>query len=858
MRIGYSSQYLTLARYQQAGQQQLNDHLTQMSSGRKIQFGYQGSTIFSQTLRLDYEEATLSQSRTLSTSAKSFSDNTDSALSELSKTMTTFTTKLNHAANQIHSATSLEALANDLQAIRDHMLSIANTSIGGQYIFSGTDVTTKPFDPSGKYHGNNAHLEALLGSNNLMPYNITGSELFFGKDSDKSRLIVSNVKNYNQSKLHPDIMTALHKTDISKEVYITHADQLRDLIGDSNDDPTDSPDEWFYIQGVRPDGSSFKSKFSLTTSYTNDEHATTVQDLLDRIGKEFGNTALNKVVDVTINEYGAIQIKDLTTGRSNINFFMVSSDSNVNDLDDLTRQGARVKSYVQSPFLGKKVAHQITSTNDYYDHRLHHFPQTFRAKDNSLAEKPTRLRDILGDNVTNLSIGGRAVNNPDGTAGAAVAAYNFAINANTTMQDLIDSLRANFVGTGEIEVEFSQGKLTILDKNVRNLTDDQRHPPFDGASSLNVIMQAQDGGGANLNAFSNDYTLEYDRVGFTRRGSLLTSNVSQVINRTSDYALPDTKLSEVAGASLHGSGYVMELHDINGVKAEARIAFNNTVPPGTTLAITSGNPAATRTIPLFNPHDAPPAVTPVRGDEMTYQQLLDAITLVMNHSNLDAADYATASGGGGATLQDQKSAYERLLQASQGNVSAKLNDQGQVEIKDLLRSETRMNFMIYNATTNDYTLNAATGRPVHEHGSSLTFQANNALTIDDPHVNFFTQIDAIIDSVRKGTYRSGDVLPGTYSDTLRSTGIQGGMTRFEHLSDHVNKIHARNGAQGNAFKYSLERTEILIVHTKTLRSEVADTDIASTYNSFAQLTLNYQAMLSSIGKINQLSLVNYI
>ncbi|MGP1450478.1 MAG: flagellar hook-associated protein FlgL [Wolinella sp.] len=853
MRIGYSSQYLTLSRYQQDGQAQLNDMLTQMSSGRKIQFGYQNSSVFSQTLRLDYENATLEQSKTLSTSAKSFSDNTDSALSELSKAMVNFKTKLTHAANQVHSPTSLQALANDLQAIRDHMLSISNTSIGGQYIFSGTDVTKRPFTQQGKYEGNDAHLEALIGSNNLMSYNVTGSELFAGKDSDKSRVIVTNIKNYNQTKLHPDIMTKLNKTDLAKQVYLKSSDTLRDLIGDKNDDTTDSPDEWFYLQGVRPDGSSFKSKFSFTTRFTNEESASKVQDLLDRIGREFGNTSTNKVVDVTLNEYGAIQIKDLTTGRSNIDFYMVSSDANVNNIDELTENGARVKHYVQSPFLGDRSATKVSSVNDYYDHRISQIPSTFRASDNSLATRNTRLADILGANVTNIQIGGNAANNRDGTAGAAVANYNLAITATTTVQDLIDSIKANFAGAGDIDVELTNGKIIVTDKNVLNRTDDQRHPPYDGDSSFSISLTALNAGGVAVSGFRNDYTVEYDRVAFSKSGAILSSNVSQVINKTNDYATPKTRLSDVAGASLHGEAFRIKAKDVNGIDVNIMINFSNTVPPGTTFTINGVD-----TIPVFNPHDAPPAVTQGRADDMTYQQLMDIVSIAMNHSNIaGTAEYAVATAPAG-TLQDRKAAYENLLRASEGKVGVSLNSHGQLEIKDLIRSETRMSFMMYDTDSSNFTMNPATGRPINDEGSQLRFQANNALTIDDPHTSFFSQLDSIISAVRSGTYRAGDVIDGAYSDVLRNVGIQGGMTQIDHLSDHINKVHAKNGAQGNAFKYSLERTETLIVHTKSLRSETIDTDIANTYNNFAQLTLKYQAMLSSIGKINQLSLVNYI
>ncbi|MBE9857022.1 hypothetical protein G6W43_07170, partial [Campylobacter concisus] len=41
-------------------------------------------------------------------------------------------TKVVQAASDVHSTTSLEALANDLQGIKNHLVNIANTSINGQ------------------------------------------------------------------------------------------------------------------------------------------------------------------------------------------------------------------------------------------------------------------------------------------------------------------------------------------------------------------------------------------------------------------------------------------------------------------------------------------------------------------------------------------------------------------------------------------------------------------------------------------------------------------------------------------------------------------------------------------------------
>ncbi|MCI5633070.1 MAG: flagellar biosynthesis protein FlgL, partial [Helicobacter sp.] len=139
---------------------------------------------------------------------------------------------------------------------------------------------------------------------------------------------------------------------------------------------------------------------------------------------------------------------------------------------------------------------------------------------------------------------------------------------------------------------------------------------------------------------------------------------------------------------------------------------------------------------------------------------------------------------------------------------------------------------------------------------ALTFQANSAIVADDPHVNFFSQIDAMIEALEVGSYRPGGT--SAYDSSMRNPGVQNALLVFDHLADHVNKIHTKNGSQGNAFSYSIERTETLIVQAKTLRSETIDTDFAEAYLQFSTLSLNYQAMLSTIGKISQLSLVNYL
>lgn len=309
MRVTFGTKYNQMNYYQGTMQSKLMDMNTKIASGLKIQYGYQDSSVFNQNLKLEYEKINLDQGIDVSNDAHTATLNTDKALSELSITAEQFNTKLLQAANDIHSPTSREAIARDLEKLKEHMINIANTAIGGEFLFAGSNVKIRPFEPDGTYKGNNDRLEALVSNNNLIPYNITGEELFFGRDSDYHKSITSNIRKFNQTKLNNDIMDRIRRGDIPEEIYIKATDTLRDLIGDNDNDTSNNGKEYFYLRGVRPDGTSFKSKFEFDVGYKNERNATKVQDLLDRIGKEYGNTSKNKVVDVSLNFWGEIEIK---------------------------------------------------------------------------------------------------------------------------------------------------------------------------------------------------------------------------------------------------------------------------------------------------------------------------------------------------------------------------------------------------------------------------------------------------------------------------------------------------------------------------------------------------------------------
>nr|MBP9493169.1 flagellin [Sulfurospirillum sp.] len=96
------------------------------------------------------------------------------------------------------------------------------------------------------------------------------------------------------------------------------------------------------------------------------------------------------------------------------------------------------------------------------------------------------------------------------------------------------------------------------------------------------------------------------------------------------------------------------------------------------------------------------------------------------------------------------------------------------------------------------------------------------------------------------------------SEDPRNIGLQNALSQLDHILDHVTKEHTKIGAYSNALGDANERAEYLSLNVKTVRSSVIDVDTAEAYLQFNQISNSYQAMLSTIAKINSMSLLNYM
>jgi flagellar hook-associated protein 3 FlgL len=340
MRAIDSSMYTGFQSDHQRSMKEIDRLNTQISSGRRIESSYEDTNVYSDALRLDNHQSALKEVQDRTMKSRVISDASDDAMQDFNGTLTYVKTKLIQAANAPMNSDNLRDLAVELEAQKDHLLNIANTSINGEYIFSGSATNVKPFDDLGNYKGNDKNLSVQLSRSKNMEYSINGKDLFLGVNNSVEKSLSTNVK-------------LIDKDPNSKNFgeTITEDSTIGQLIGSSTD-------SYFYLEGRKRDGESFRDKIIL-----DDNHP--VSDLLFKIGESFGNSSINKVVDVTLKD-GLIVVDDLKDGVSQISFNMVGSSSDVPYIEDLEVGVNNTINFIKSDLVPVYDSSKIQNDSFYF------------------------------------------------------------------------------------------------------------------------------------------------------------------------------------------------------------------------------------------------------------------------------------------------------------------------------------------------------------------------------------------------------------------------------------------------------------------------------------------------------------
>lgn len=737
----------------QTGMKNLYKSYNQLSSGLQIQNSYEGAGMYITNARLEYEYATLSQIEDASKLADELMKNTDSTMSEMEKLLTQFKVKVTEAANATQTPTSREVIAKELETIRQQIVDLANTSVNGQFLFSGSLTNTKPFDYSGNYYGDDKRLNIVTGDGVKNAYNIPGYDLFYKADNDFKKQITTNV-SFTDNRF--DLVQNKDKTR-----YLEGSDKISYLIGlnyvkdntnggleydkDFELRPMNFPPTALYVQGVKPDGTSFKSAVLV-------QPTDTIQGMLDKIGALYGNTTTSKVVDVSINKSGQIQITDLKQGNTVLDFHAVAytpqfenRESLKNAIDDMAAQ--------QPPMSGEVLTNQV-------------------------------LQGVFGNNNNITTPNQQPVQ-------VTINGKNYDLNLHQT-----DFIFSKMIDTGD--------------------------NPANGA--------------------------DYDNVYFETKNNKVIGNVSQVLKDGGAYATDSTKLSEVATGNLANTTLNLKVSSRAGNTYDVTINLNTSTVSYTPQA--GGNQV---TFPIM--HTDPTTlnsgvVTPT--NEITYRQLNDIIGLFAD----DRQPTQSIQANNNQIATDSYNTLNTAFATSRVSVNVDMDYKGRISVTDRLSAGTKIKIALTdsqsgvfpNPPRNNLTTTAQTTT-----GSALSFSANNALIIDEPHNDLINDLETMIQAVRYGYVRADST--GAYP---RNTGMQGALERLDHLNEHIIKQRTIIGADQKAMSDTKKKVMTLKVNVKSTQNEVIGADLPEVYSQLMQQQLTYQAALKASTTLSQLSLLNYM
>ena len=196
----------------QQSQVSLNTALQQVSTGKRVTLPSDDPFASAAMVQNTIETGNVDQYTQNVSSVLLTLQSSDSALSSVVTSLTKAVTLGTEGANGTNSAANLQALATQVQGILTSVVSQANTSVGGSYLFGGTSTATPytadPTTPTGyTYNGNNGVNSVAIGDQTNVQVNIPGSQIF----TDPSNNVLASLSSLAtalQTGTSADIATA--------------------------------------------------------------------------------------------------------------------------------------------------------------------------------------------------------------------------------------------------------------------------------------------------------------------------------------------------------------------------------------------------------------------------------------------------------------------------------------------------------------------------------------------------------------------------------------------------------------------------------------------------------------------------
>jgi len=189
----------------------------QLSSGRQITKPSDNPTGTVSALQLRSQLKQITQYQASATDALGWLTTVDSAYSSITSQLQQVRTLVLQGMNTgTGSASSNEAIAQQVDQARASLLSLANASYLGRPVFGGTTASTVAFDSTGAYVGDSGTVSRTVGPNTTVDLNTPGTTGFGPNGSNLFDLLssISNDLRTNPSGLGADL-TALDARQVA-------------------------------------------------------------------------------------------------------------------------------------------------------------------------------------------------------------------------------------------------------------------------------------------------------------------------------------------------------------------------------------------------------------------------------------------------------------------------------------------------------------------------------------------------------------------------------------------------------------------------------------------------------------------
>jgi flagellar hook-associated protein 3 FlgL len=185
----------------------------------------------------------------------------DSSLSNVVTTLTRAISIGTEGANGTVSAADRQAIAGEVQGLTSQLLSLANTTSQGTYLFAGTSVTTQPFTLNTAtntvtYNGNANSTSVQLSNGNSIKTNIPGSQVFLNAAGSAfgalQNLYSSLISGTNIGQAVVQVQSALSQVSIQRVFYGNGLNQINLSEGFLNQDKINLSSQENALVGIDP------------------------------------------------------------------------------------------------------------------------------------------------------------------------------------------------------------------------------------------------------------------------------------------------------------------------------------------------------------------------------------------------------------------------------------------------------------------------------------------------------------------------------------------------------------------------------------------------------------------------------